>query len=51
MSDGDFNDDSFTATYTHDPESTTFNQDDDRFIKMTFDKFSEQAWNDKGEPI
>ena len=41
IQDGDFNDDSFTATYTHDPNATTFTQDDDRFIKMTFDKYSE----------
>ena len=25
LSDGDFTDDSFTATYTHDPDSTNFN--------------------------
>ena len=25
LSDGDFADDSFTATYTHDPDSTSFN--------------------------
>jgi hypothetical protein len=25
LSDGDFTDDSFTATYTHDPDTTKFN--------------------------
>ena len=51
MEEGDFDDDSFLATYTHVPEVASYNEDDERYIKMIFLKFAEQAWDDKGNPI
>tara|TARA_B100000780_G_C20801500_1_gene318336 strand:+ start:328 stop:504 length:177 start_codon:yes stop_codon:yes gene_type:complete len=51
MEDGDFDEDTFMATYNHENEATTYNEDDERYIKMEFIKFAEQAWDDKGNPI
>ena len=51
MEEGDFDDDSFMATYNHPVDATTYTEDDERYIKMTFQKYAEQAWDDKGNPI
>ena len=45
MEEGEFDDDNFMATYNHE-ESATFNDDDSRYIKMVFNKYAEQAWDD-----
>jgi hypothetical protein len=36
MEEGDFGDDSFIATYSHDANATTYTEDDDRYVKMVF---------------
>ena len=51
LEDGDLDEDTFMATYTHDESATTYNDEDERYIKMEFLKFAEQAWDDKGNPI
>ena len=51
MEEGDFDDDSFMATYSHATDATNYSEDDERYIKMIFQKFAEQAWDDKGNPI
>ena len=47
---GDFDDESFMATYNH-VNSDTFSEDDDRYIKLVYNKDAEQAWDDSGQPI
>jgi hypothetical protein len=39
------------ATYNHDETATTYNDEDERYIKMEFLKFAEQAWDNKGNQI
>ena len=41
MEEGDFDDDSFLATYNHPSDATTYTEDDERYIKMQFLKFAE----------
>ena len=50
LNDGDFDDESFMATYNH-VGSDTYTDDDERYVKLVFNKDSEQAWGDDGKPI
>ena len=36
MEEGNFGEESFLATYTHDPNATQYNDDDDRYVRMVF---------------
>ena len=45
MQDGNTDDDTFLSVYNH----KTNPEDDSRYVKIKFDKFSEQAWDDKGK--
>ena len=47
LQDGEYDDESFLATYQHETSS----EDDTRFIRMMFNKYSEQAWDKSGQPI
>ena len=38
------------ATYNH-VGNDSYNDDDERYIKLIYNKFSEQAWDDNGKPI
>lgn len=48
MQTGEFSTDSFLAIYNHVGASK---EDDDRFLKLTFLRYAEQAWDDKGQPL
>ena len=39
------------ATYNHVSSSDTYTDDDERYIRLVFNKSSEQAWDDSGKPI
>jgi len=45
INDGELDDDSFMATYSHGQSSP---EDDERYLKNLFMKYSEQAWDEKG---
>lgn len=45
MQEGSTDDDTFLAMYNH--KSTP--DDDERYVKIKFNKYSEQAWDDKGK--
>lgn len=48
----EIDDNTFMASYTHDSSSDDTNsEDDNRFIKLTFNSFAEQQWDDNGKPI
>ena len=51
LNDGDFDDDSFMATYNHIGSSDTYTEDDDRYVKLVYNKNAEQAWDESGKPI
>ena len=38
------------ATYNH-ASSETYSEDDERYIKIEYNKDAEQAWDDSGKPI
>ena len=48
LNEGTIDDDSFMATYSHNANNS---EDDERYIKTIFNKFSEQAWDQSGKPI
>ena len=41
-------DEGFMATYNHDINN---NEEDSRYTKIVFNKYSEQAWGNDGNPI
>ena len=46
LADGDYDADNFLAIYNHE----SGNQEDDvRYLQMLFNKYSEQAWDEKGK--
>ena len=47
MQEGTTDDETFMAMYNH----KTNPEDDERYVKIKFGKFSEQAWDDKGKQI
>ena len=38
------------TTYTH-ANSDTYSEDDERYLKLVYNKDAEQAWDDSGKPI
>lgn len=48
VQDGDSDDSMFLLTYTH---ASNNKDDDDRYLRIMFKKYAEQAWDEKGHQI
>ena len=45
---GDYSQDSFLAIYNH---ASASEEDNKKYLKLVFNKFAEQAWDQSGHPI